>query len=309
MKLNAQDSQNTKDIDQLQEMYDYALYLMHEKKDASDLFKGLINECDLNVKKVYLENFRNSILVPQFYLIYGNALREYAKTIREQDDFQDCLDMARDQYELGLEKDDDGYHKEINLEIILLNLFQVSAMGGAEVENISRNSIKDKLKSFDKYQSLKLGLGIQEYSNCIDQEDARMDWNDFALNILQNLELSENDEDNLTRIDGIAQCFLSKANYYAEQSLDETEVCSNTDKALSFLKQGLEWIQKALQQNSEYAQGLATKGEVLIYISDIYAQLQISTESENYYNDALKAFQKCHAVDATVLPDQFFELL
>lgn len=154
-----------------------------------------------------------------------------------------------------------------------------------------------------------MGLGVQEYSNCIDQEDARMDWNDFALNILEKLDFSENDDDNLARIDGIAQCFLSKANYYAEQAQDETDFCSDTDKAMSFLNKGLEWIQKALHENSQYAQGLATKGEILIYISDINAQLQNSTESENYYNEALEAFKKCQEVDATVLPDQFFELL
>ena len=215
------------------------------------------------------------------------------------------------------------------MELIALNLYQGGMNSEIRVEivdRITKELIRDNIKDFSQDQVLKIGLELQKYANFMDNLQDRKEWNDLAVDYLKNLEFDKSNDNYWSCMDGIASCFLSMANYYAEQVQEEEQedledsslVCTDCESAIEYLKQGtiktliilgLSWTDKALEANGNYAPVLATRGEILIYLSDIQAQLENSKESEIYYKDAIESFRKCQAIDPTVLPDQFFDNL
>ena len=308
-------------LDQLQELYDYALHLLNTNQtlDAIDLLKGLINECNQHVKKFYLGTQEECILVPRFYLIYGNSLRKYATLeIKDGEELVKYLIAARDQFELGLEKEQDGFKNDILVELLLLNLFQDEIIKNQKLMSSTREIISSiKSLKLRNDQTLRLGLYIQEYADQLNQLNDRMEWNNIALSFLRDLEekIDENDTLYLSIVDGICDCYLSMANFYAEQgNIRDSEsdecvsFCSDIESAKSVLGLALEWVDKALKQ-SNYAPCLAKKGEILIYMADISADLQNAQESEDFYQKAIEALKECHSIDSKILPDSFLELI
>lgn len=302
---------------ELEELYLYLLSLKNSESSrenaekVDDLVKGIINECDFMIKSGQKLSYK-------FYWIYGFALREYAYILLKQDeqeeqaeqDFIKVLEIARDQLEIGLDiLKDSTEPKDSTLDISKHDfVLEVLMMDLQELKDLEIKEVKQKIESFDSKQMLRVGMGIKDYANFMTEEESRMEWNDFGISILVNSK--GNKELEKVKNDGIAQCFLSKANYYAESEEDDEDikVCSNTDKAIEFISAGLEFVQKCLDLG-DFAQGFATKGELLIFLSDINAQLGNETESEIYYKEALNDFKKCHELDSTVLPEEFFDLI
>jgi len=290
---------------------------------SSDVVKGIINECDFMLK---------SDLKPssKFYWIYGYALREYAlELLREgdEDEFINFLQFSRVQFEKGLEitqqegssdqqegsSDQSSDQQDVDQqEGLKINqhdfVLEMKMMDMQELkEDLDISQLQKEIEKFDAKQMIRVGMGIKDYAN-FKKGNKRMEWNDFAIKIL-NFHMEVDMQIEQVRSDGIAQCFLSKANYYAEEEEEqEDSVCSNTEKATEFLAKGLVNVKKCLDLG-DFAQGFATRGEILIYLSDINAQLGNEHVSEKYYKEALHDFKKCHELDATVLPEQFFELI
>jgi hypothetical protein len=246
--------QDLDEVSQLEGIFDAALNKWvneGNEEEAKMLFRGVIHECDKLVRKACdppkdADPIEKSLLNPQFYLIYGNALYRYGLLQSSPEEAMDYLEAALEQYELGLSKwtGVDSVSK-LHQAIAFVLLHKASEIAITDIESSEELALK-AVEHMDKAVSdessprssllLENGLAIQKYADMREDEQGRMEWNTKAIETFELIQ--DNEVEYADALMGQGQACLSQANCFAENVTREDEVCTDPSRAKALLEEG-----------------------------------------------------------------------
>jgi hypothetical protein len=299
------------DYEELDQLYEQAVeQLSIDSQQACLLFRGVVHECDkiLRIVNDQVESTEQFQLMkkewnpPRFYKIYGNGL--YYLSLLDREEQKGFLELGLQMIEksLAIEDVEETRHSHAR---ILIQLAMIDRK--PELLKSFKEQMEKEFNNFDWY--LELCHHSHQFAETIEDFDEKKEW------VLMNQQYWERvleKEQNPIALIGLGNGYLYLADEMIQLMEDGKDV--HAMKIQKYLEHALLHFESALRITMEKEENPTAlyllMGEVQVHLGNLLdKEDEESSESIDYYKQAVTSFRNVQKLDKDALPEQFEDFL